>query len=434
MTDAALLAAVGDADRLAALVQTGLLDAAPDDSFDRLTRLATRVLRVPIALVSLVDAERQYFASAAGLPEPVASARETPLSHSICQHTVLSRQPLVITDARIDPLVRSNLAISELAVVAYAGVPLLSDDGHVLGTFCAIDHVPRDWTDDELATIADLAAAATTEIRLRRVLAASRAELAAREAAEAALQQTRSAEADERQTAERLQQEFLDGIAHDLRNPLAAVKGQAQLLLRQLTKHGAVAPDRLRAGLRGIDASVEQMTAQIAELQDVARLRSGQPLELRTVPGDLVALVREAVEGALQISNRHDITVEATVPALNGRWDVVRLRRVIDNLLGNAIKYSPGGGNVLVSLALEEHGPDRWAWLEVRDGGVGIPAAELGRIFERFRRGSNVTGRIRGTGIGLSGARQIVEQHGGAIAIASEEGRGTVVTVSLPLT
>ena len=247
------------------------------------------------------------------------------------------------------------------------------------------------------------------------------------------LEQGRLAEAEERQVAERLQQEFLDGVAHDLRNPLAAVKGQAQLLLRQLTKRGAVAPDRLLSGLHGIDASVEQMTAQIAELQDVARLRSGQRLELRTVRGDLVALVHEAVEGARQISSRHDIDVVAAVPMLSGRWDLLRLRRVIDNLLGNAIKYSPRGGNVLVSLAVEARGREQWARLEVRDGGVGIPAADLGRIFERFRRGSNVTGRIRGTGIGLAGARQIVEQHGGAIAIASDEGRGTVVTVFLPL-
>lgn len=433
MTNAALIAAVGDTDRLDTLARTGLLDAGPDETFDRLTRLATRVLRVPVALVSLVDAGRQYFAGADGLPGPIAATRETPLSHSFCQHTVLSRRPLVVRDARVDPLVGQNPAVAEMTVIAYAGVPLLSDDGQVLGTFCAIDHEPRDWTADELATIADLAGAATTEIRLRLAVLTARAELAAREAAEAALQRTLVAEAAERQAAERLQQEFLDGVAHDLRNPLAAVKGQAQLLLRQIAKRGEIGPERLLAGLRGIDASVEQMTAQIAELQDVARLRSGQPLELRTVPADLVALVTEAAEGARRISSRHEIAVVASVPVLMGRWDVVRLRRVLDNLLGNAIKYSPAGGSVVATVTEDDRGGSPWARVEVRDEGVGIPAADLGRIFERFRRGSNVAGRIRGTGIGLSGARQIVEQHGGAIAIASDEGRGTVVTVSLPL-
>lgn len=433
MIDSALIAAVGDADRLAALDRTGLLDAGSDETFDRLTRLATRTLRAPVALVSLVAAERQFFASATGLPEPVASTRETPLSRSFCQQTVLSRRPLIVTDSRQDGRVSGNPVIAELGVVAYAGIPLLSDDGQVLGTFCVIDHEPRVWTEEDLATIADLAAAATTEIRLRLALVTSRAALAAREAAEAALERAREAEADDRRAAEILQREFLDGVAHDLRNPLAAVKGQAQLLLRQFTKRGGVEPDRLLAGLRGIDTSVEQMTAQIAELQDVARLRSGHPLALRAMPTDLVALVQAAVEGARQISSHHEISVAATPPTLIGRWDAARLRRVIDNLLGNAIKYSPGGGDVAVTVRAENRPAGRWVQVEVRDAGVGIPAAELGRIFERFRRGSNVAGRIRGTGIGLAGARQIVEQHGGAIAIASDEGRGTVVTVTLPL-
>lgn len=433
MTDSPLLTAIGNTDRLATLVTTGLLDAGPDETFDRLTRLASRVLRVPIALVSLVDSHRQYFAGAVGLPEPFATARETPLTHSFCQHTVLSRRPLVVSDARTDPLVSANLAVVDLKVNAYAGVPLLNDDGQVLGTFCALDYEPRSWTDDDLATIADLAAAATTEIRLRRAVAVAQAELGAREAAEALLERTRLIEADERQASERLRQEFLDGVAHDLRNPLAAVKGQAQLLLRQLTKRGAIDPDRLLAGLRGIDASVGQMTAQIAELQDVARLRSGQPLELRKSRADLVTLVHDAVAGVRQTAARHRIILETVEETVSGLWDVMRLRRVLDNLLGNAVKYSPGGGDVRIKVSAEDRGDESWGRIDVRDEGVGIPEADLDRIFERFRRGSNVTGRIRGTGIGLAGARQIIEQHGGSISITSDEGHGTTVTVRLPL-
>lgn len=409
------------------------MDAGPDETLDRLTRLATRVLRVPIALVSLVAAERQYFAGAAGLPEPYATVRETPTSHSYCQRVVISREPLIVFDSRTDPRVSQIPVIEGLPVVGYAGIPLLSDEGHVVGIFCAIDHEPRAWTNEELESLADLAAAASTEIRLRLAIAGVQAELAAREAAEAALEQVRLTEADERHVAEQRQQEFLDDIAHDLRNPLAAVKGQAQLMLRQLERKGAIAPERLRAGLHGIDVGVAQMTAQISELQDVARLRSGQPLALTTEPTDLVALVNDTAVSARQLSARHEILVDADAPELVGRWDTFRLRRVLDNILGNAVKFSPGGGQVTVAVARQE-GPDGpWARIDVRDEGVGIPAADLDRIFERFQRGSNVAGRIRGTGIGLAGARQIVGQHGGSIAIASEEGRGTVVTVTLPL-
>ena len=166
-------AALRDPVRLAALRQLALLDTPSEAAFDRLTRLATATLGVPVALVSLVDGDRQFFASCVGLPEPWRSARQTPLSHSFCQHTVASRAPLIIADARDHPLVRDNRAIPALDVVAYAGIPLVTADGHALGSFCAIDHRPRDWTAAELAILTDLAAAAVTEIELR----AARADL-----------------------------------------------------------------------------------------------------------------------------------------------------------------------------------------------------------------------------------------------------------------
>src|SRR4028118_1165164 len=129
--------------RLLALHRTGLLDSPPEACFDRLTRLAAKVLRTPVALVSLVDADRQFFKSCVGLPQPWASARQTPLSRSFCQHVVSAADPLVIADAREHPLVRDNLAVADLGVVAYAGFPLVTGDGHVLGSFCAIDTKPR---------------------------------------------------------------------------------------------------------------------------------------------------------------------------------------------------------------------------------------------------------------------------------------------------
>lgn len=164
---------VTDPLRLDALRRTALLDTAAEPAFDRLTRMATLLLGVPIALVSLVDTDRQFFKSHIGLPEPRASERQTPLSHSFCQHTVANGAPFIINDAREHPLVRDNLAIPDLGVVAYAGIPLVTPDGHALGSFCAIDSVPRCWTDREIAVLSDLAAAATTEIHLRLAIAES---------------------------------------------------------------------------------------------------------------------------------------------------------------------------------------------------------------------------------------------------------------------
>jgi diguanylate cyclase (GGDEF)-like protein len=168
---------VQDPDRLAALDRLRLLDSPAEPAFDRLTRLAATILKTPVALVSLVAAERQFFKSAVGLDEPWATLRETPLSYSFCQYVVNTAQPLIVSDARQDPLLRTSPAIPDLNVIAYAGIPLVTSEGHVLGSFCAIDFTPRTWTPEEIGILQDLAAAVTTEIELRSKLLEHKAAL-----------------------------------------------------------------------------------------------------------------------------------------------------------------------------------------------------------------------------------------------------------------
>ncbi|MCM0676276.1 SpoIIE family protein phosphatase [Micromonospora phytophila] len=166
---AAPIPALSDPDRLRSLAETRL-GAAPDEAFDRFARLVADLLDVPVALVSLVTADRQFFPGETGLPEPWAGRRETPLSHSFCQHVVDIAVPMVLPDARLYPRVRDNLAVPDLGVVAYAGMPLTDLDGRVLGSLCAIDNKPRAWTAEQLRTLADLAAACSSELRLRIAL------------------------------------------------------------------------------------------------------------------------------------------------------------------------------------------------------------------------------------------------------------------------
>jgi PAS domain S-box-containing protein len=157
--------------RVDALRRTGLLDTPQEEAFDRLTRLASTVLKAPVAVVALVDADRQFFKSSLGLPERVTATRSVPLEYSFSRHAVALEQPLVISDAREHPLVRGNPAVLEFGLVAYLGIPLLTEDGHALGTLCVLDTVPRAWTEQELSTLRDLAASAMTEIVLRREVA-----------------------------------------------------------------------------------------------------------------------------------------------------------------------------------------------------------------------------------------------------------------------
>jgi methanogenic corrinoid protein MtbC1 len=157
-----------DPERLRALDQTGLVDTPAEEAFDRLTRVAARALDAPVSLVSLVGDERQFFKSCVGLAEPWATTRQTPLSHSFCQHAVMSARPFVIEDARAHPLLRESPAIEELGVVAYAGIPLVTSNGDVLGSFCVIDSSPRVWSENDLAILRELAAAAMREVEHRR--------------------------------------------------------------------------------------------------------------------------------------------------------------------------------------------------------------------------------------------------------------------------
>lgn len=232
----------------------------------------------------------------------------------------------------------------------------------------------------------------------------------------------------ETQAAVRARDELLSIVSHDLQNPLATIKLQAQMLGRAARRKGSGPPADLAEGLARIDAETTRMTTLIGELLDMARIQSGQSLELNRRPTNLVALVRQIVD-ARAPAPAHPIRVDAEQAELVALIDAPRIERLLGNLLSNAVKYSPGGGDVLVRLSRDAG----WAQLSVRDHGLGVPASDLPYIFERFHRASNVSGRIGGTGIGLWSARRIVELHGGTIVAESQEGAGATFTVRLPL-
>ena len=159
---------LSDRRRVAALREMGLLTDTPEEAYDRFTRLAATIVHAPIALFTVVTEDEQFFRSQVGLPEPIATTRRTPLSHSFCQYVILSSAPLEVTDAREHPVVKGNPAIEELQVIAYLGVPLITRRGETLGSLCAIDREPRAWTDRDRGVLRDLAAATVTEVELRR--------------------------------------------------------------------------------------------------------------------------------------------------------------------------------------------------------------------------------------------------------------------------
>lgn len=158
---------VTDPRRIRALMETALLDSPAELAFDRLTRLATLSLDVPVAMVSLVASDRQFFKSCVGLGEPWISKRQTPMSYSLCQYVVADSRPLIFDDGRLLPQMQDHPAVRDMKVVAYAGFPLITSDGYAIGSFCAIDYKPRKWTARDITILQDLAGATMTEIELR---------------------------------------------------------------------------------------------------------------------------------------------------------------------------------------------------------------------------------------------------------------------------
>ncbi|MGH2369528.1 MAG: sensor histidine kinase [Chloroflexota bacterium] len=229
------------------------------------------------------------------------------------------------------------------------------------------------------------------------------------------------------EAAVRVRTDVLNAAAHDLRGPLTSVRAQADLLRRRLQR-GTPPPEWLQARAEAISAGITRMDAMVDELLDVARLQLGQTLQLRLAPVDVGTLVQTVARPREANVEYGGPPVLVDAPAgLMVDADRARLERVVDNLISNAVKYSPQGTPVHVEVRPQEAG----VAIEVRDQGVGIPASELPHIFTPFYRASTARG-IPGMGIGLAGAKAIVEQHGGRIAVESASGQGTSVVLTLP--
>ena len=162
--------AVQRSSRLTAVSATRLLDTGADESFDRLARLAGTLLDVPYAFVTIVDGTRSFWKSCIGVDATDVTDRQNPVEESFCQYVVNTDEPLIVGDARVNEVTRLNPSIEKMGVIAWAGYPLRSIDGHVLGTFCVVDTEVRDWSPDEIEILAALAGAVEGEVRLRTLL------------------------------------------------------------------------------------------------------------------------------------------------------------------------------------------------------------------------------------------------------------------------
>jgi PAS domain S-box-containing protein len=232
--------------------------------------------------------------------------------------------------------------------------------------------------------------------------------------------------------AEYSKDEFIGIAAHELRQPLAVLKVAVGTLVLQTARgHGPKLAEWQQEMLEELEQATDRLSTLTGDLLDVSRLQDGQ-LVLQRVPTNLVSLLRRLVERFQKTTARHQLAFHPQHPTLEAAIDPQRMEQVLSNLLTNAIKYSPQGGPIVVTVGTD--GAAHAIEIRVQDSGIGIPLHQQARIFGRFMRADNAQAAgISGTGLGLYLCRALVEQHGGRLWFESGEGEGTTFFVSIPL-
>lgn len=383
-----------EAQRLAELHDLQILDTPPEERFDRITRTAQRLFGVKTALISLIDADRQWFKSKQGL-----DGEETPRKLAFCSHAILDAQVMVVPDALKDVRFADNPFVTdEPNVRFYAGAPLKGPNGYPVGTLCVLGPQERSFSTKDEAMLRDLADWAEIELsnlELARALAELRQQ-------------------------ERSKQEFVAMLAHELRTPLTAIRGALGLVNSGTT--GAL-PPKAQTLIATANRNAERLTALINDFLDLEKIAGGNmPLEL--VPTDLNVVAQQASEDNAALASANDIKIELSLDSapVVAEVDAPRLAQVLTNLLSNATKFSPAGSAIDVNV--KAHGEK--AVLSVRDRGPGIPQDFIAKLFQRFAQAGALDNKgQRGTGLGLAICKALVNGMRGDIRYRPREGGGS---------
>ena len=387
-------------ERLAALRSYNILDTAAEKDFDDLTTLASSICQTPIALISLVDTERQWFKSHIGL-----TASETPIEQSFCAHAIVSYNDIMIVDdARTDERFADNpLVTGNPKIVFYAGVPLINEEGFALGTLCVIDQKKKQLSAEQTTALKVVAKQVVDKLELRRKITDL----------QIANQELRDANV--------FIQKFASTAAHDIKNPLSSILLTSQALKIRLQKLQDEGCSRL------IDLNITSTTRLISLLDEMLDYSKDPSLLLvKKSEIDLKQAIKKVVS-MINIPDNLEIILPDTNPKLT--LSIVAFEQIFINLISNAIRYNDKNQTIIAIRFAED---DEYYKFEVEDNGIGIAETYHEKIFSNSFT-LKITDRYnkKGTGIGLATVKDLVTVLKGNIYVKSTQGIGTTFFVSI---
>ncbi len=378
--------------RLEDLQSYKILDTGPEVNFDMITELASKICNVPIALVSLVDKERQWFKSCQGL-----NISETPRDISICGHAILQDDIFEIKDTSKDPRFADNpMVTANPPILFYAGIPIKSPSGYNLGTLCVVDHRPRELSGDQKRALKILVSQLVALLELRKAnlnLKTTVHELEQQK--EVIYNQSRLASLGK----------MAGGIAHEINTPLAVITLSVSKLEAELPKLNA--PESLYKACEAIDNTVFRISKIINSLKAISRKTSAEPLAK--------VCLRELVDDAVNICSEK-LKSEGVAIRINGDLDKLiecrkeEISQVLINLISNAYDAICDSTSPWIEINVDSN--ESKVIISVTDSGGGISPSLIRKIMDPFFTTKPVG---KGTGLGLSISRSIMELHGGTL-------------------
>lgn len=391
--------------RSVALARLQILDTAPEEAYDDIVKLASSICGTPMALMTLLDGDRQWLKAKVGIPFD-----ETPRDQTFCTHAVLQDETLIVPDATSDSRFSELWAVKfPPSLRFYAGAPIRSPDGVKLGTLCVLDVTTRELTPEQRTALEALRRLVERQLELRR----ANLELV---------------------KLEKQKKELTELVVHDLKNPIASILPNAHYIAKAPGLNA-----NARTAASDITQATQAMLRLVMNLLDISRAEEARlvarrrPVAIGPLLNGIVAtLAARAEDQDAKLSTDNRLGEDAT---FNVDEDLIR--RVLENLTDNALKYAPGG-TVVVRAQRSDDGrsdderSDHAAIvLEVEDDGPGIPPDAREAIFEKYARLSGAPHSERSRGLGLTFCRLAVEAHGGEIWVESA-GRGSIFRARIP--